>query len=90
MTSNRGARAAVIALLLVCAGACESENSHGKCVGLNGHESPKLAYEYSATNIFWGVVGVELIYPPIKVALDELKCPTGPADSASSRQEEGR
>jgi hypothetical protein len=57
---------------------CASSTDHGKCIGLNGKEDPKLTYEYSARNIAVGIIFFGLIAPPIFVALDELKCPTGP------------
>ena len=65
----------LIVLLMLTLASCSSSNDLGKCVGLNGHEDPKLNYEYSAWNIGVGIVFSELIVPPIIVALDELKCP---------------
>lgn len=70
-----GVRAALLVGGCLLLAGCRDATPAGKCVGLNGHEDSTLVYEYDAQNIFWGVVGVELVYPPIKVALDELKCP---------------
>lgn len=68
----------VLALLCGLAG-CESENSYGKCVGVaqTDRRDPALIYDLSIWNAFWGVIGIEMIFPPILVLHHELYCPTG-------------
>lgn len=70
-----------IAILAMILTGCSSSNQYRKCVGLNGHEDPKLAYEYSARNIAVGILFVGLVAPPVFVLLDELKCPIGSAQT---------
>jgi len=64
----------LLVVLLWCLG-CRSSTAYGPCIGLNQQPDTALTYEYSARNIFWGLAGAELIYPPIKVLLDENRCP---------------
>lgn len=48
------------------------------CVGLNTPEAERdstLVYKLSAQNLVLGIFFVELIVPPVVVALDELWCP---------------
>ena len=66
-----------IIVLMLSASACTSKTEHGRCIGLNGNEDPKLHYEYSASNIAMGILFFSFIAPPIYVALDQLKCPVG-------------
>lgn len=70
----------IIIITLLFLVACTSKNELGLCVGLNGKEDPSLEYRYSAWNIAMGIIFVELIVPPIIVALDELKCPVSKKD----------
>lgn len=80
----RRLRAPVCVLAALLTGCVES-TSFGHCVGLNGHERPDLVYEYSAQNIIVGAIAFELIYPPVKVALDELKCPVAVRGEGGAR-----
>lgn len=57
--------------------ACTYENEHGKCVGVADDKRPDLNYRLEVMNVFWAVVGIEIIYPPIKVLADATFCPTG-------------
>ncbi len=65
-------------ICLLILSACTSKTEWGDCVGLNDDEDPSLNYRYSAWNIAMGVIFVEMIFPPIVVALNELRCPVGP------------
>lgn len=67
------------ALLLLAIGlsGCESETKYGKCIGLDGDESPGLHYHPSTRNIIIGVLFFELIVPPIAVVVEEFQCPDG-------------
>lgn len=71
-----GAWCVVAALLMV---GCRSQTDFGRCIGLNAALNntgdSTVVYEISVRNLFWGIVGIEVIYPPIKVALDETMCP---------------
>ena len=60
-------------------GGCDSETEFGKCVGIaqDDRRDPNLFYDLSIWNVFWGVVGFEIIFPPILVLHHELYCPTG-------------
>lgn len=64
--------------LVVLMMGCASGNKYGKCIGLNGKEKPTLEYEYSTWNVVWGIIGFELLIPPVIVLMNELKCPVGP------------
>lgn len=60
--------------------ACTSGNDLGKCVGIaqSDRRDPTLYYDLSMWNVFWGVVGAELLLiPPILVLHHELYCPSG-------------
>lgn len=57
--------------------ACVSSTAYGPCVGVNGGEDSTLIYHGSVRNISLAVIFSELIIPPIKVVLDEYKCPVG-------------
>lgn len=67
-----------LGVVLALLAGCTTATPHGPCVGLNGTESSKLEYKYSAWNIGLAVLFSGLILPPIFVVLDELKCPVGP------------
>lgn len=62
-------------LILILSAACTKRTEYGECIGINGFEKPGLVYKYSAKNIFLALLFAGLIYPPIKVVLDELECP---------------
>ena len=65
----------IFSLLILCG--CTSKTEHGDCIGLNADKNPDLKYEYSVRNIFWGIVGFELIAPPLFVVFDQIQCPVG-------------
>lgn len=69
----------VLSLASATVAGCNSENEFGKCVGIgqSDRRDPNLYYDLSIWNVFWGVVGVEMIFPPILVLHHELYCPTG-------------
>lgn len=81
----QGLKVALLCLGAIMAG-CVSENEYGSCVGIaqEGRRDPKLYYDLSIWNVFWGVVGVEMIFPPILVLHHELYCPTGPMPAPAS------
>jgi hypothetical protein len=68
----------LLIITLLALTSCTSKNEYGECVGLNGGEQPGLNYKYSAWNIGVGLFFSGLLVPPIVVALDGLKCPSGP------------
>lgn len=73
-------RTMVVVLMASALAGCRSRTEFGPCIGLNAALNrtgdSTLIYEVSTRNIFWGLVGFEFLYPPIKVALDEVQCPT--------------
>lgn len=82
----RAAAALTLAALLSTTAGCDSENQYGKCVGIgqDDQRNPNMYYEISVWNVFWGVIGIELIFPPILVLAHETYCPSGP--KPASRQ----
>lgn len=56
---------------------CTFSNDYGECIGLDDQEQPHLKYEISTWNIVMGVLFVEMLVPPVVVALEATKCPTG-------------
>lgn len=64
----------IISLFLI---GCTSGTEFGKCIGAFEEKNQTKVYKMSMNNIFWAIVGFELIYPPIKVILDETLCPIG-------------
>jgi hypothetical protein len=67
----------ILGLSLLFAG-CESSTQFGKCVDIaKDNADPKLEYELSAHNVILGIVFVEMVFPPLIVALSETYCPTG-------------
>lgn len=65
----------LILATLLALGGCTYETEYGRCVGAFEAQKPGLVYKPSINNLFWGIVGFELIYPPIKVAVDATFCP---------------
>jgi hypothetical protein len=68
-------------LALVLLAGCEKERrlpsgESARCVGINQQKDTALVYEYSARNIILGIVGVEVIVPPVLVLLNGFQCPT--------------
>ena len=68
-------RQTTIALLVMLLAGCTTETEFGKCVGLGEDKDPKLVYKVSGWNVFLGIIGIEIIYPPIAVLVDSLFCP---------------
>lgn len=68
-------------LILLLAG-CQSRTDLGPCVGVNDPKDPALVYRVSTRNVIVGVIFIEVIVPPIVVALDELYCPISRASQA--------
>lgn len=56
---------------------CVNHTEYGKCVGLGDKQDPALEYKISVRNIIVGIVFVEMIAPPVYVAVDETFCPVG-------------
>jgi hypothetical protein len=47
-----------------------------RCVGVNGkHKVPGIDYDYSGRNVVIGILGIEMVAPPVVVLLSELECP---------------
>lgn len=67
----------VLATVLVALSSCTSKTEFGDCIGAFDKKDPNLEYKVSAWNVFWGVVGFELILPPIFVVVDQTHCPVG-------------
>lgn len=59
--------------------ACTSKTEFGRCVGIWDEQEPTLIYKPSVRNLFWGIVGLEIIYPPLDVAINKFYCPVGRA-----------
>ena len=59
--------------------ACQTRTDYGKCVGLGEKQNPKLEYQLSTRNIVWGIIGIELVVPPVVVVTQEIFCPIGEA-----------
>jgi len=70
-----------VAVVALAASGCIEQTALGPCVGLNDylnrHLDPKIEYRLSAYNLTIALVTLPLIYPPIKVILDEAACPAG-------------
>lgn len=82
------------ALLLLAA--CESERTiptkahpEGEtipCVGIAAkNERPGIDYDWSARNAVWGIIGFEMIAPPIMVLHHETFCPIADTTIAKAR-----
>jgi hypothetical protein len=67
----------MIALMFALLAGCTSKTEFGPCVGLGDDKDPALTYKLSAWNIAMGVIFIELIAPPIFIAVDETFCPIG-------------
>lgn len=65
----------MIAAVAVLASGCTYQTEHGPCIGVNDAKRPDRIYKVSVENVFFAVVGAELIYPPIKVLADATFCP---------------
>ena len=65
------------ALLLAALAGCTTRTEHGPCIGLGDDKDPALIYKLSAWNLFLGIVFIELIAPPLFVAVDSTFCPVG-------------
>lgn len=57
--------------------ACTSKTELGDCIGAFDEKDPQKIYKVSAWNIFVGIIGIELIAPPIFVIVDQTHCPVG-------------
>lgn len=65
----------LIGMLLLTS--CTSKTEYGDCIGAFDEKDPTKIYRVSVWNLFWGIVGIELIAPPIFVIVDQTLCPTG-------------
>ncbi len=65
----------LLTLAFLILSGCTYETEHGRCVGAFDEKDPALTYRLSVGNVFWGIVGFELLYPPIKVVADATFCP---------------
>ena len=64
-------------LALVVLSSCTDKTEFGPCIGAFDDKRPDLVYKASANNIFWGIVGWEIIAPPVIVLLEQTYCPVG-------------
>jgi hypothetical protein len=64
----------LVAALLV---GCTSRTEFGPCIGMADDKDPALIYKVSKWNIFMGILGIEMIIPPIVVAKNQMYCPVG-------------
>ena len=73
----------LIAILIasVMLAGCTTHTEFGACVGIGEKQNPKLDYKVSATNLVIGIVFIEMIAPPVIVAVDEFYCPVGKNDT---------
>lgn len=67
----------IAALLIVALSGCSNSTEYGTCVGFDDKRDPTLDYKLSAWNIAMGIIFVEMIIPPLVVAIDETYCPVG-------------
>lgn len=72
---------AMLAVSMMAATGCEShreiQGHHVSCLGLDdlNRRDPAYDYELSTLNVIMGILFVEMLIPPIIVALDETYCP---------------
>lgn len=68
----------MLALTLLVSVGCVDSTGYGDCVGLMNQDQkdPDLNYELSVRNVVVGVIFIEMLFPPIIVALDQYECPT--------------
>ena len=74
---NRIIRFILICLVGLTLSGCTGSTEFGVCVGVTDDRDPKLAYKLNANNLVWAILGFELVFPPIIVAVDETYCPVG-------------
>lgn len=67
----------ILCLIGIFTTSCTEKTEFGKCVGLAEDKDPTKIYNLSAYNIFWGIIGFELIFPPIDVLVNKIYCPVG-------------
>jgi len=56
---------------------CTSKTEFGSCIGMADDKDPALIYAVSKWNLFMGILGIEIIIPPILVAVNQMYCPVG-------------
>jgi hypothetical protein len=56
---------------------CTSKTEFGACIGLADDKDPALIYKVSKWNLFLAILGIEMIIPPIWVAVNQTYCPVG-------------
>lgn len=62
-------------LIAILLSGCTSHTEYGACIGIADDKEPNLVYKVSAWNLFLGIIGFELIAPPIFVLVDQFYCP---------------
>lgn len=67
----------LMAMLLTFCVSCTSRTEFGPCVGAFDDKNPTKIYKVSIWNVFLGIIGSELILPPLFVIVDETFCPVG-------------
>jgi hypothetical protein len=66
-----------ISILIILLTGCTSKTQLGPCVGIGEQQNPKLVYKLDAMNLIMGLIFIEMIVPPVIVAVDETFCPVG-------------
>ncbi len=64
-------------LAVVVLSSCTERTEFGECIGAFDDKNPELIYKVSVNNVVWGILGGELIAPPIVVLVDQTHCPVG-------------
>lgn len=61
--------------IVLLATSCSDRTEFGECVGLITPKDPTLVYDIRGGNVFWGIIGAEMVLPPIYVGLKNFYCP---------------
>ena len=65
----------MVAALALASTGCVTQNSKGKCIGLDEKGVPGVEYKMSGWNVAMAVIFCETIVVPIVVVLDDCRCP---------------
>lgn len=69
----------VVLMMLSCFmfASCTTRTEYGECIGAFDTPNPNLQYSTSGWNVAMGVIGFEMLVPPIVVIASCTKCPVG-------------
>ena len=67
---------AIILIVLMLSG-CTTSTQFGPCIGLGEDRNPALVYKLDIWNLIMGIIFIEMIIPPVVIAVDETFCPVG-------------